>query len=701
MKRIKNAPTAPETTQSPSKLNVQLEAKIKNQTVGEGELKRQQVLAYAGNPVDLWDYGFDEPVVYNLATGRMPDKVAFLSGHYSRTPLGHVENISKDESSIRGEAVYSYPSQESKEVAAAVENGLPYQASIGLSIPENSGGKITYHADGEVVVNGQTLQAPLYVVDNWVLNEVSSTLFGRDSDTSITKLSKEALMRIKNQKPANKVDGDPTPEETNEAPPTETVENNKDVDKTSIKNQTPPKDSPTPPADPPKNHSLSVSQGAMYRLSRFAKDDKEHEIIENGLDQGHDEQHIKDAISLHRYNNSQANPPSPGNNRDGGKVQRDHFLARAALSFGIDPEFLEKKMGKEVAGRAFDNGAFSLKEMITLAANANGGNFTGHSDIEGACSHLKQLKNNQQWSTINFPNLLHTITQFSMDQFWEIGEPWVTNKLLVQNQSNFKPTGRIRPSGGQMWDELDQDGRIQHGSVGEEKTYQTDLKTIAQMLTFKRTDIVNDDLGVLQESLALMVEGATMVPDFMFTRKLYEGRTTGFLSAGKSNVLVGSGALAEATLRTAYNAVRQHEIKKGNKDVKTTFNTRWMLVVSKDLEETAWELIRQERIVSNTTSNTKQGAKNYWFGRLELEVFDQLDNATYHADADSANWMIMPVRKALSPYSLTYLNNRRAPTTETVDLDADMLGFGVRGYWDVNVNEREDQTIYLALPNAS
>ena len=637
-----------------------LSAEIKNAESKESGLLRSKLSAYTGKPVNLpWYTGFDAPVVYNTATANIKNSVPYLEDHRTSSILGHTENLSVNNGQIEGEAVYSYPSEKGKEIHTAIENGLPMQASIGVEIQSEE--DITYHKKGETfVVNGKTLEGPMYTIDNWTLSEVSATLFGRDDETSITKLSKDSIMRIKNSK-------DVTPK-----PP---------ADKTAS-------------APTPTPVSLYNSKD-LFKLMRLSANEEEEKLVEEGMDKEYPVERIIEQVKLHRYNNSQPAPPSPGNKEQSAQ----QFACRMALGLGVEAEYLEKKFDKEVVGKSFDQGPMGLREMLTLSANANGGNFSGHgNDILNVCEYHKTLKNTNQYSTINFPNLLNTVVQMKMEEHWGIGESWAQQNLLKQSQSSFKPTVRIRPSGGRVWTVLDNDGRIEHGTAGEEKVYTTELHTIAQIMTFKRADIINDDLGVLQESIALMMEGATMAPDLLFVKKLYEGIGS-FLTAGKGNLGTGSGvAFSEAALKAAYDAVRQREVKKGDKSVKTNFNTKWTLVIPQALEQEVWDIVEQPTIVSNTTANTKQGSRNYWYKRLDVKVFHNLDNSTYHAKADPTNWMIIPQRPMLAPYSLTFLNNQNSPTTETVDLPADMLGYGVRGYWDLDVNEREDETVYLAMP---
>jgi len=145
--------------------------------------------------------------------------------------------------------------------------------------------------------------------------------------------------------------------------------------------------------------------------------------------------------------------------------------------------------------------------------------------------------------------------------------------------------------------------------------------------------------------------------------------------------------LTAENLETVYNAIKRRDVKKGDKIVKARQNTKYALVITSDLEKQAWEIINQERFVQGPT-NEFVGERNYWRDKFEIKMFDQLDNTTYHADAKEKAWGLVPLNVKYAPYGITYLNGMSRPTTETVDLPADELGFGVRGYWDVNMDYR-------------
>jgi hypothetical protein len=621
----------------------------------ENEIAKSKITGYTGNAVDLSDYGVEHPVVYNTAGITFKNTIPYLYGHYEL--IGHATDISVSNGSMTLTGHYSDPGERSQKVANGVKNGIPYQASMGLQIDRKS---VVFHEEGSVEVNGKTFEAPIYVVNRSELVEMSAVLFGRDSETNVTPLSKETAMIITNSKTTPPV-----------VPP--------------------PVVPPTPPPAP-----ASIEMADVVEL--MAKYPSYHELIAKSIKNGKDKDGVIDAIKLHQLeNNYQSLPTGPHRHDD--KIDNS-FAARMAHSLGIAPEVIENKVGKPATDFALSRGTMGLKEMLMYVANAEGGRFNGHSDIEGEggiCAHIKRCVKNQSFSTLNFPNLMNRISQWTMEEAWKLDPPWTPGKINETSKNNFLKSGRIRPEGGQMWNGLDKDGKIQHASFGDEVKYEVKLSTVAQIIQFKREDILNDDIGIIEEMLNLMVEGATMVPDYQMVNVIYNGVTSGFLSAAKNNLF--NLPLTRENLDLVYEAARQHAIKKGNKAVKTFFNTRWALVHTTQLERTAWEIVKQAVFVAGTESNP-QGSQNYFYNKVDLEHFPQLDNQSYHPNADPYAWGLLPVRQQLSPYTIAYLRNQRRPTTETVDLPADMLGFGTRGFWDVLVQERESQTVAWSFPGS-
>ncbi len=647
--RINNEATQP--------LKTNIPAKVKLAENSTPELPRVSITGYTGNSVDLSDYGIDAPVVYMLNGMTVSkDRIPYLLDHYK--PIGHVENISINNKTVTAEAVHSFPSQESKDIAGAIANGVPYEASMGLAIDVDS---VIYHAEGTVEANGRVFNAPIYTVGKSKMIELSATLFGRDGDTSITKLSKDVLMKIKNSVP----DAPVTPPEPIVAPPTP---------------------APAPEVVIPNAAPVAPANGGIPAALSNALDwmvtYKDHpELVRNAVKEGWDEDRLKREVAVENKLNNY--PSLPGSMRVDNKVENS-FLARMALSCGINPEFVEKKIGKQATDHALSQSRMGLKESLMLCANSNGGTFNGHSDTHNLSKFIKKLVVNNAFSTVDFPNLMHQVSQWKMEEAWLMDEPFAPKICKLESNSSFRPTGHIKPKGGQMWNGLNQEGKIDHATFGKEDKYETRLGTYAQIVTFKREDIINDDIGWISELLDLMVEGAMMIPDYQLVNLMYNALSAGVVTSLTSHFTL---AFSATNLETVYDAIKRRNIVKGDKAVKARNQTQFYLVHSANLEKDVFEVINQDRFVQGPT-NEYIGERNYWRDKFDPIVFDQIDNVTYHTGAVDGAWALIPKNVKYAPFAMTVLNNQTRPTTETVDLPADELGFGVRGYWDINLDYR-------------
>ena len=680
------------------------------------------IVGYTGREVDLRDYGFPEPLVYNLQGFTIPNHIPYSLEHGEL--LGHTIKNSKDGEKITHIATHAVKSDISDKVLQELQAGERYEASMDAEFAMQD---VVYIANGTVEVNNRVFNAPIFVANKGRITEITATKSGRDPDTRVTKLSndhqegKELLMKVKNSKSANQFDYLDKYKDNPKA--VALIENAKkdNWDEDMFKKQLAIEPTSTPPSqeylldhisDPDavtlienarkekwdeakfKVELLTVKNSnaqphSFDYLFDYLGDDDAKVLIQNARKEKWDEDKFKREYEVTKIKNSYKGVPGihiADTSIDNG------YTARLALSLGLSEKMIETKLGKKALDYAGSQGMMGLKEGLMLCANANGGRFNGHSDEQALAKHIKMLVRNSAFSTIDFPNLMHQVTMWKLEEKWDLDEPQAPSMCKTITSKDFKKTGHIKPRGGKMWEGFNQEGKITHGTMGKEDKYETELSTLAQIVTFKREDIINDDIGWIEEALDLMLEGAMMVPDYQLVNLIYGAETAGVLNTSGVNQNLFALTLTEANLKTVYEAIRRRRTTKesadGEKLVNGRFNTRWDLVVGPNLEEAAWNIIKQDRIVSNTAADTKQGDKNYWFNRLDIKTFDNLDNDTYHPDAVANAWMLLPQRDTYMPFYINYLNRQVKPVTETVDLPADELGFGVRGYWDVNLGYR-------------
>ena len=657
-----------------------------------------EFVGYSGGPVDLSDHGFDEQAVYDLDTLKIKNqKLKMMYNH--RTAIGHTTEINNSGKEVSGVGTLSVENRISKKIKNAAENQFPYEMSLGMDARKI---KIDYFPEG-TIANGKTFKKPTYVIRNTLVDEVTITEEGRDSNTSMrllnSKLDKKELLTIKNSVKK------PVPLER----PTR-IKTKKPLDlenpEERIKNM-PKKTSPTP---------QKVTLGTALRLLNKFPDHKE--VITKGLDLNWSKARILNAVKLRRLENQL---PAPIKLGKAGAKDSLLFEARILNACCQDPQkTLERVYGKEIRDRVCNTPNIGVKEFLLESARRTGEtSFTGHSDVGRLMNYLgrynkahvgtDRLSNSTGFSSFDMPNLFARITKITMDEAWLIGGFFAKEMCYKTSQSDFKKTLRFRPSGGEAWEGLDQDGKIKHTSFGDETSYETSLDTKAQMLMINRTIAKNDDFGAIKELLKLMAEGSKMVPDIKLVRRMWQANgaffsayaadtVTGGVGSG-NDISGGTATLNETSLALAYDLASERNVSKGDINWIDQIGDNWTIVVATAaLERTAWDLVNQKEFVSNTASDTKQVRDNYWYKRFAVKRYANLANKTITASAKRDAWFLWPSDPQYAPFAINWLDGVEQPTIETVDAPVDMLGFGVRGYIDVEINDRESQTIVRARP---
>lgn len=629
---------------------------------------------YDGKPVHLKDYGIRYPAIYNLETMVVRNTRPVLYEH--STPVGHTTKVTKETSSLSGEGLFSIDNTESQLIQNSKKKGFPWEMSMGLDI--NNADVVFLQPEETSVVNGHTIKGPMYVLNNTELVEMTITKKGRAKATALLSESEATILRnsegTDNQDPNNPVKG-------------------------KLENSTP----PTPPTPPvpqttPIENSLPQENFLPLVLKTTALMNKypaHQDFIQTSLENGLKFEVVEKM--LEKLNNSNF-PGMPDKKKTD---DTNHLLsARFDLAMGVQADRLNKVYSDEILNKADSLPTMSLREVVCEIANANGGKFSGHSDIEDACKYLQRLQNTAAYSTVNMPNFFLSTANRLKEQIWEIENPFAVKYLKEVAKKDFRPTDSIRASGGEAWNEVKPKTKLEQTTFGKEDFYRSTLTTWGQLLVLDRTTIINDDLGVIEDMMTLMVEGAIMRPDMLLMEYVWGSKASSAFRQAGVNYFTGSGsALTRGNLSTIYDLVRMMEIEKGDKKWQQVINSEWMLVTSIQQEETAWELVKQERIVNDTTANTKTGSKNYWYNRLDVVTWAQIGNQSMVADASPTDWMLMPKAPRYAPYSISYLGRQKRPVIEEVQLPAEMLGWGLRGYFDTDINEREPQAIAICRPS--
>lgn len=634
-----------------------------------GEISTVKFEGYSGDAVNLSDYGFDAPVVYDLSGMSVPKTVPLMYKHYQE--IGHTTDVQNDGSKLEGTGILSIPNQTSKEVGAGMKNQFPYQASMGLSVSDRR--KIDYTSKGEVRVNNRVFQGPVYVVRNSTLREMSVTPFGRDGNTSFKFVNEEELMEIKNSETQPAPVTPPTPPVTPPAAPI---------------NNEPPAPAPAPPTS-----ALPDTIRMEFRARRLMNQYPNNlDIVEKGLENNWDDERIENTVKLFNFEHSFNNPPPRRKTKDDNANKL--YEARIMLSYGISPETLEKEFGEQIANQANDMTEITPTEQILYAANAAGGDYTGHSDVELMCEFYR----NSGYSGIDLPNLLRKTATTLLEERWKLNPPFATVHCKEESNKDFRKTERRRITGGGLWQELDEDGKLAHYKPGKDVLYQSDLTTVGATFTMTRVEVINDDQGALRDMMEGMVDDAMLTPDIQLGKLMFEAAAAGAFWVNADNSYTGK-ALTRSNLIELHQKARQYNEARSTLNWNTLVNDKWKLIHSVEKEDEVFDLIEQNYIVGNTAANTMQGSKNMLYKKLTPYVFAQMANTQAFGSGSfvsAETYFLWPTSMRFAPFSINYLRGRKRPVIEAVSLPDDMLGRGMRGYWDVKVNKRERLTIIRA-----
>jgi hypothetical protein len=204
-------------------------------------------------------------------------------------------------------------------------------------------------------------------------------------------------------------------------------------------------------------------------------------------------------------------------------------------------------------------------------------------------------------------------------------------------------------------------------------------KTYAKMAAFTRNDIINDDLGALNDIRNRLGIGAVSKMEKVFWLAWLAASSGGaFWTTARGNLVAGS-ALAEAGLNTAVKAFRE---MKGPDNVRLGLSPRYVLVPTA-LEATAKKIYASTEI-RDTTATTKYPTANIYAGMFEPIPVPELGDSDY-SGYSATTWWLLADPRVMASAVMCFLNNQQSPTIESADADFNVLGIQFRGYHDFGV----------------
>jgi hypothetical protein len=318
----------------------------------------------------------------------------------------------------------------------------------------------------------------------------------------------------------------------------------------------------------------------------------------------------------------------------------------------------EKALGPAAMEQAGRLGATCLLDLCRAALLADG--------KEPPRGKMKLVK--AALSTYSLPTALGNVAnKVLLDAYNDVPATWRAF-CSVRNVPDFKTTSAIRPSFTGQLQPVAPGGELKHGGVGE-SVAEFAIDTFGKMLGVDRRDLINDDLGVFQETAQALGRAAMRkVSDLVYEVLL--ANAGGFFAAGNGNYFDGAdSALSVDSLSEAIMLMRTQRDDEGNDlDLKPA-----TLLVGPELEVIARQLLESEyvqRAEDVPTGNSLRRAVN-------LEVEPRLSNtAKFGSDASTKQWYLFALPGTV-PMIVAFLNGKQTPTVEFFGLQQDVSRLAV------------------------
>ena len=345
---------------------------------------------------------------------------------------------------------------------------------------------------------------------------------------------------------------------------------------------------------------------------------------------------------------------------------------------------IEKHYSPEICEQS-ERRPLSLGQLLIEAAVANGMDRCHRIDAGNirnvliyAFSAPRQV--NAAWSYADVDTILSNVAnKLLMDGFQSVEQAW-RRISAVRPLNDLKTTTVCRLTDNLVYEEVPSGGEITHGTLTEE-SFTIVPKTYARMVALRRQDIINDDLGALQDMQRRLGRGAGLKLNSVFWAAFLNNST--FFTSARGN-LSSSTSLSLSNLGTAIKKFRELTDGAGHP---VGVQPR-ILLVPPALEATALNIYQSPEI-RDTSSSTRIGTANVYRGQFEPVVSAYIGATIGGTSGFDTTWYLLADPQDIPVMMVGFLNGKDAPTVESAQADFNVLGIQFRGYFDFGVSLAE------------
>jgi len=288
-------------------------------------------------------------------------------------------------------------------------------------------------------------------------------------------------------------------------------------------------------------------------------------------------------------------------------------------------------------------------------------------------------------STVSLPGILSNVANKEILTGYMNEDAAWREIAATKPVSDFKTVTSYRMLDNMTYEKVGPDGKIKHGSVGQE-SYTRSAATYAKMFALTRRDIINDDLGAFDDLRARLGRGSAIQLNNVFWTAFVNNSTfftttrTNYITGATSNLATDGVGIGLGV--TAFRKMTSPTAD-GNKRVGAGMRPE-ILLVPPELEHTASKLYADDRL--NTGS--ANGEANIFAGKYRPVVAWQLSDSAYTGYSTTA-WYLLANPSQMPTVVVSFLNGVETPTVESADAEFSTLGIEFRGYHDFGVDMAE------------
>ena len=572
-------------------------------------------VAYSGGSFHQWWSSL--PCYMDLAGMKLADQVCLMYDHnYDPECRLGVINVNNDGKKLTIDGEFDAENELAKNIIRAGKK-FNWQLSIGA---EN--GKVERIGEGVTeTINGNTVSGPALIVRESILREVSIVAIGADAKTSME--IKASLM---------------APIEQFEAP----VE--KQVDQTIVQ-------------------------------AEFVTDINENEPLNNEEINMNDIQAKLDAITdgitklgeridaTERKLETQASRPAPEISVKNTDTTATADVLQAAVEQAMGVEVADTKAA-EIADKKY-RGQMGLKQLYTECAHAGGWNgYLNNGNLGEAVGAIKA-----NFSNISLPGILSNAINKRIRAGWDYAEDSWRMIAEIVSVSDYKSFSTYALNAKGDYEEVPNGSTIPSGELAE-TSYTNQLKRYGLMFSIDEMDIINDDMGAINQRAFQFGRKASLKLNKVFWT-LFQNDSN-FFSAGNNNIVASAGALDASSLAKLVKAFRKQTDSNG--DI-LGYEPR-ILLVPAALEVEALKLYDDAEIRDNS------GSKQYLTGNPWRGKFNPVASAYLESDED---YYLLADPNIAATIQVAFLNGQQAPVVESNPTTFDTFGISYRGKFSFGV----------------